>query len=124
MAAPPIACTKEEHTVIRFVCAEGLRGGEMHGRLSARYCGSVLPVDVHEHPDRSSSVTLFGPFLNVSLHLYRFRCSRALLPYSADSHLCIFPTLTPSANNNHCKLFFFGAWGKRNGHVDASGVER
>jgi hypothetical protein len=65
----------------------------MHGRPSARNGDSI-----HGRPDRSSSVTLFGPFLNVSVHSYRFRCSKALSPFRL---LYLVPTLTPSANKKN-----------------------
>jgi hypothetical protein len=85
VASRSLASKKSVHVQwVRLLSAEGVRGGETHGRPSARNGDSVLPGDVHGRPDHSSSVTLFGPFLNVSVHSYRFRCSKALSPYWRD----------------------------------------
>ena len=44
MAAPLSVCTKEEQRgVIRFLWSEGVRGAEIHRRLSAQYEDSALP---------------------------------------------------------------------------------
>ena len=43
MAAPLSVCTKEEQRgLIRFLWSEGVRGAEIHRRLSAQYGDSAL----------------------------------------------------------------------------------
>jgi hypothetical protein len=64
----------QQHSVIRFLWVEGLRGAEIHQRLSAQFVGEVLPINVGGFLDISSSVTSVCPFLNMSLHLYTLCC--------------------------------------------------
>jgi hypothetical protein len=47
MAAPLSVGTKEEHrVVIRFLCAEGVTGAEIHRTLSAKYGKGALGSEV------------------------------------------------------------------------------
>ena len=72
-------------------------------------------VDVDGRPERSASITLVRPFLNISVHSYTLHRGNALSPYWVHKRAWISAPVTPSAHRNldTSLLFFGGTWRTR-----------